>query len=111
MCGIYFDERVLGVVLRGDRDVSPHPHVSRVVDYDPSYFEFYFFLLGFYLRDFIAHSDGASTANVGVVFLFCYSGLYTILYYYYYYYYYFVYSVIDLFYSFSLPYACLVVCT
>jgi hypothetical protein len=69
-------------------------------------FEFYLFLLGFYLRDFAAHSDGASPGDVGVVFLFCYSELYIILYYYYYY---FIYSVIGLFYSFSLPYARLVV--
>jgi hypothetical protein len=40
---MYFDERVLGAVLRGDRDVSSHLHVSRVVDYDLSGFEFYFF--------------------------------------------------------------------
>jgi hypothetical protein len=46
-----FDERVLGAVLRGDKDASSHPHVSRVVDYDLSGFEFYFFLLDFYLRD------------------------------------------------------------
>jgi hypothetical protein len=26
------DERVLGAVLRGDRDVLPHPHMSRIVD-------------------------------------------------------------------------------
>jgi hypothetical protein len=32
MYGIYFAERVLGAVLRDDRDVSPHPHVSRVVN-------------------------------------------------------------------------------
>jgi GAG-pre-integrase domain len=31
-CEMYFDERVLGAVLRGDRDVSPHPYVSRLVD-------------------------------------------------------------------------------
>jgi hypothetical protein len=44
--------------------------VSKVVDYDPSDFASYFFLLGFYLRDFAAHSDGASPADVGVVFYF-----------------------------------------
>jgi hypothetical protein len=48
-----FLERVLGTVPRDDRDVSLHLHVSRVVGYDPSGFEFYFFLLGFYLRDFL----------------------------------------------------------
>jgi hypothetical protein len=26
------DERVLGAVLRGDRNVLPHPHMSRIVD-------------------------------------------------------------------------------
>jgi hypothetical protein len=61
---------VLGAVLRGDRDSSPHPHLSRVVDLDPSGFEFYFFLLGFYLRGFAAHSDGASPGNAGVVLCF-----------------------------------------
>jgi hypothetical protein len=48
-----FLERVLGTVLRDDRDASLHLHVSRVVGYDPSGFEFYFFLLGFYLRDLL----------------------------------------------------------
>jgi hypothetical protein len=96
--------RVLGAVMHSDRDVSPHPHVSRVVDDDPSGFEFYLFLLSFHLRCLAAHSDGASSADVGVVFLFYYSELYIILYYYY-----FIYFVIGLFYSFSLPYACLVV--
>jgi hypothetical protein len=41
-----------------------------LVDYDPSGFEFYFFLLGFYLRDFAAYSDGASPADAGVVLYF-----------------------------------------
>jgi hypothetical protein len=103
-----FDERVLGAVLRDDRDASPHPHVSRVVDYDLSGFEFYFFLLRFYLRDFAAHSDGVSPVDVGVVFYSCYSGL-------------LLFCIIIiivlfilrffLFYSFSLSYARLVVRT
>jgi hypothetical protein len=37
--------------------------------------------LGFSLRDFAAHSDGASPADVGVVFLFVHSGLYSHVYY------------------------------
>jgi hypothetical protein len=32
--------------------------------------------LGFYLRDFTAHSDGASLADAGVVYSFVHSGLY-----------------------------------
>jgi hypothetical protein len=63
-------------------------------------------LLGFYLRDFATHSDGVIPADVGVTFLLCYFGLYIILYYYY-----FIYSMIVLFYSFSLLYARLVVRT
>jgi hypothetical protein len=92
---------VLGAVLCGDRVASPHPHMSRVVDYDPLGFEFYFFLLGFYLRGFAAHSDVASPADVGIVL--CFVTLDYI--------YCFVYSVFDLFYSFSLLYARLVVRT
>jgi hypothetical protein len=75
-CLGFFLERVLGTVLCDDRDVSLHLHVSRVVDYDSSGFEFYFLLLGFYLRDFAAHSDGASPADADVVYSFVYSGLY-----------------------------------
>jgi hypothetical protein len=46
----------------------------------------------FSLRDFAAHSDGVSPADVGVVFYSCYSGLLLFLYYYYY----FIYSEIYL---------------
>jgi hypothetical protein len=77
----FFLERVLGTVLRDDRDASLHVHVSRVVGYDTLGFAFYFLLLGFSLRDFAAHSDGASPADVGVVFLFVHSGLYSHVYY------------------------------
>jgi hypothetical protein len=64
------------------------------------------FFLCFYLRDFATHSDGASFADVDVVYLLYYSGLYIILYYYY-----FIYSVINLFYTFSISYVRLVVRT
>jgi hypothetical protein len=63
-----FLERVLGTVLRDDRDASLHLHVSRVVGYDPSGFEFYLFLFGFLFERFVAHSDGASPAYAGVVY-------------------------------------------
>jgi hypothetical protein len=107
MCGMYFDERVLGAVLRGDINVSTHPHVSRVVDYDPSCFRVLFLLLGFFLRDFAAHFDGASPVDVGVVLYSCYSRLLLfciiiiVL---------FILKFI-LFYSFDLPYILLVVRT
>jgi hypothetical protein len=59
---------VLDTVLRDDRDDSLHLHVSRVVGYDPSGFEFYFFLLDFYFERFVFHSDGASPAYAGVIY-------------------------------------------
>jgi hypothetical protein len=47
-------------------------------------FRVLFILLGFSLRDFAAHSDGASPADVGVVFI-CIFWTAIVLYYYYYY--------------------------
>jgi hypothetical protein len=44
-------------------------------------FRVLFILLGFSLRDFAAHSDGTSPADVGVLFLFVHSGLYSHVYY------------------------------
>jgi hypothetical protein len=64
--------RVLGAVLRGDRDVSACEQGSGLGYIG---FRVLFLLLGFSLRDFAAHSDGASPADVGVVFYSCYSGL------------------------------------
>jgi hypothetical protein len=61
--------RVLCAVLYDDRGVSPHQHVSMVVlirIHRVSSFGSFFW--NFYLRNFVAHSDGVSLVVVGVVF-------------------------------------------
>jgi hypothetical protein len=60
--------KVLGAVMRGDRGVSPHQHMTRIILIRThQFFGFSFFLLGFCLRDFTAHSDEVSPTDVGVV--------------------------------------------
>jgi hypothetical protein len=98
---------VLGTVLRDDRDASLHLHVSRVVGYDLSSFEFYFFLLGFYLRDLLPIPMELARPMQALYTLCSFWTVWSCIYIYYY----FVYYVIDLFYSFSLPYARFVVRT
>jgi hypothetical protein len=61
--------RVLGAVTCDDRGVSLHQHGERGRFWLGSIeFRVCFLLLGFYLRDFAVHSDGASPVDVGVVF-------------------------------------------
>jgi hypothetical protein len=58
-------ERVLEAVMRDDRRVSLHLHYELGSLFrPPRVIGFYFFLLGFYLRDFIVHSDEVSPRDV-----------------------------------------------
>jgi hypothetical protein len=80
---------VLGTVLRDDRGDSPHQLVSRVVLVrTPHVLGFWFFLLGFCLRDLLLIPIESALVDAGVV-LICYFGLYCHIIFIYYY---FVYS-------------------
>jgi hypothetical protein len=90
-----FLERVLGTVLRDDRDSSLHLHVSRIVDRIHWVLDFCSFLLGFYLRDLLPIPMLPAPVDAGVVFVCLFWTVWSCIYIYYC----FVYSVIDLFYS------------
>jgi hypothetical protein len=94
-----FLEWVLGTVLRDDRDVSLHLHVSRVVDRIHRVFVYLFW--GFIWEICGPFEWSQPPADAGVV-LFC---LFWTVWSCIYIYYCFVYDVVVLFYSFSLLYA------
>jgi hypothetical protein len=98
--------RVLGAVLQDIRGASPHQHSEQSNRLELIGDRVFVLSFGFYLRDFCCPFQWSQSRRCQMLYFTVYSGLYTVLYYYY-----FVYSVFGLFYSFSLPYARLVVRT